>query len=209
MTMSVIDAFEGSFLILNFTHSIAPCPIKAVTGHLEYWSGTRRSDNVISVKSDAMIVTGTDMPAFLRFCVFVLLFLLAPVCLAQEVAVRLINAVNGRPLQDQPVSVSFLYDRKYDKSIPKYDRVLHLETDVNGEAHFRLPEPPPTQFSAQASLDWSRWNCGCGILGSTDDLIGKGIVANSPTSAAVPGQLLFVTRPLSFFERLIYQVMKE
>jgi hypothetical protein len=100
-----------------------------------------------------MIVTGTDMPAFLRFCAFVLLFLLGPVCLAQEVAVRLINAVNGRPLQDQRVSVSFLYDRKYDKSIPeKYDRVLHLETDVNGEAHFRLTEPPPTHFSAQASL---------------------------------------------------------
>ena len=135
------------------------------------------------------------MPAFLRFCVFVLLFLLGPVCLAQEVAVRLINAVNGRPLQDQPVSVSFLYDRKYDKSIPeKYDRVLHLETDLNGEAHFRLPAPPPTHFSAQASLDRSRWNCGCGITCFTDDLMGKGVMANSPTSAArkpVPGQLLF------------------
>ena len=164
-----------------------------------------------------MIVTGTDMPAFLRFCVFVLLFLLGPVCLAQEVAVRLINAVNGRPLQDQPVSVSFLYDRKYDKSIPeKYDRVLRLETDVNGEAHFRLPEPPPTHFSAQASLDWSRWNRGCGILGSTDDLIGKGIVGPVPTTdsstsarmRAVPGQVLFVARPLSFLERLIYPIMK-
>jgi len=181
-------------------------------------SGTFHSDDVISVKSEAMIVTGTDMASFLRFFVFVLLLCLGPVCLAQELTVRLINAANGRPLQKQPVSVSFLYDKRYDKSIPaKYDAVLNFETDVNGEAHFVLPIPPPAHFSAQVRVDWSRWHCGCGILGSTDDLIGKGIVGpvratDSTTSAAfkaVPGQVLFVARPLSFFERLIYPILKE
>ena len=74
-------------------------------------------------------------------CVFLLLCL-AHLCRAQEVRVRVINAENGRPLQKQGVSVSFLYDKKYDKEIPtKYDAVLNIETDVNGEAHFKLPEP--------------------------------------------------------------------
>jgi hypothetical protein len=165
-----------------------------------------------------MIVTGTDMASFLRFFVLVLLLCLGPICLAQEVTVRLINAANGRPLQKQAVSVSLLYDKRYDKSIPaKYDAVLNLETDVNGEAHFRLPVPPPAHFSAQVHVDWSRWRCGCGIMGSTDDLIGKGIVGPVPTTdsstsvrlKAAPGQVLFVARPLSFFERLLYPIMKE
>jgi hypothetical protein len=112
--------------------------------------------------------------------------------------------------------VSFFYDKNYDKGIPaNHARSLNLETDGNGEARFRFPEPPPTHFSAEVHVDWSRWNCGCGILGSTDDLITKGLVAatndfSRPASVKpVPAQILFVMRPLSFFERLIYPIMKE
>lgn len=159
------------------------------------------------------------MGNFFRYFVFSLLFCLGPACLAQELTVRLIDVANGQPMQKQSVSVSFLYDKKYDKSIPeKYDRSLKLETDVNGEAHFRFPEPPPAHFSTEVRLDWSRWHCGCGILASTDDLIGKGIAGPVPTSGsatsaalfkAVPGQILLVARPLSFWERLIYPLEKE
>jgi hypothetical protein len=163
-----------------------------------------------------MIVTGIDMTAFLRFSVFVLLFCLGRVCLAQEVTVRVINATNGRPLQKQPVSVSFLYDKKYDKSIPaNHARGLNLETDVNGEAHFSFPEPAPVHFSAEVHVDSSRWNCGCGILGSTDNLITKGMVtattdlSKSASLRPVPAQILIVVRPLSFLERLIYPITKE
>lgn len=145
----------------------------------------------------------------------------APFCLAQEVevTVRVINAANGRPLQKQAVSVSFLYDKKYDKEVPaKYDAVLNLETNVNGEAHFKLPEPPPVHFSAQVRVDWSRWKCGCGILGSTDDLIRRGLVgpvatADSKKSAALfkaaPREVLFLARPVPFLERLLYPLTKE
>lgn len=129
-----------------------------------------------------------------------------------------INAANGRPLQKQPVSVSFLYDPRHDKSIPaEHARGLNLETDVNGEARFRLPEPAPVHFSAEVHVDWSRWNCRYGIIGSTDDLITKGIVGSVATTdftksaflKVVPAQILFVVRPLSFFERLIYPLEKE
>jgi hypothetical protein len=148
-----------------------------------------------------------------------LLLCCGPICLAQEVTVRVINAANRRPLQKQAISVSFLYDKKYDKEIPaKYDAILNLETDVNGQAHFKFPEPPPVHFSAQVRVDWSRWMCGCVILGSTDDLVRKGIVGPVQTTeskksavpyVAVPGEILFVDRPLSFFERLLYPIMKE
>jgi hypothetical protein len=154
-----------------------------------------------------------------RYLACLLLLCLGPFCQAQEVKVRVINAANGRPLEKQAVSVSFLYDKKYDKEIPaKYDAILNLETDVNGEAHFKFPEPPPVHFSSQVRVDWSRWHCGCGVLGSTDDLVRKGILGPvQPTESkksaapfvAVPGEILFVARPLSFFERLIYPIMKE
>src|SRR5262245_26315462 len=112
---------------------------------------------------------------YLAVCL--LLLCLAPVCLAQEMKVRVINAANGRPLPKQAVSVSLLYDKTYDKEIPaKYDAVLNLQTDANGEAYFELPQPPPTHFAAQVRVDWSHWKCGCAILGSTDDLVQTGIV---------------------------------
>jgi hypothetical protein len=159
-----------------------------------------------------------EMTTGFRYLTCLLLLCCGHLCMAQEVTVRVINAANGRPLPKQAVSVSFLYDNRYDKEIPaKYDAVLNLETDANGEAHFRLPEPPPAHFSAQARVDWSRWNCGCGLLGSTDDLVRKGIVgpvatAESKKSAAlltaVPGEILFAARPLSFWERLLYPFVK-
>ena len=152
------------------------------------------------------------MAPFLRFSALVLLFCLGSACRAQEITVRVMNAADGRPLQKQPVSVSFLYDKRYDKDIPvNHARGVNLETDVSGEAHFRFPEPPPVHFSAEVRVDWSRWNCRCGILGSTDDLITKGIVAATTdfSKSASPAQILFVLRPLSFFEWLIYPIMKE
>jgi len=136
---------------------------------------------------------------------------------AQEVIVRIINAADGRPLQNQAISVSFLYDRKYDKEIPaKHDAVLHLETNASGDAHFGFPEPPPAHFSAQVRVDWSHWKCGCWLLGSTDELVRKGIVGpkvGTDKSASdikpVPGEILFVARPLSWFERLLYPLTRE
>jgi len=154
-----------------------------------------------------------------RYLACLLLLCCGPFCLAQEAKVRVINATNGLPVQKQALSVSFLYDKKYDKEIPaKYDAVLNLETDMNGEAHFKLPEPPPAHFSAQVRVDWSHWKCGRAILGSTDDLVRKGIVGPVATTdskaaaalvKAVPGEILFVARPLSFLERLLYPLTKE
>ena len=163
-------------------------------------------DRSLSLKSTAVIL-------------FIFALLFGPCCLGQEVTVRVINAANGRPLPKQSVSVSFPYDEKYDKKIPaKYNATLNLETDASGEAHFTLPEPPPVHFSAQVRIDWSRWKCVCGIMGSTDDLLRAGIMRSVTTTdsnnssgpfKAIPGEVLFVVRPLSLLERLLYPLMKE
>lgn len=154
----------------------------------------------------------------LRVITLFLLLWISPSCFGQVNRVRIINGKNGHPLPKQQVTVTLFYE-KGDQKPAKYDAVLSLETDINGEAQFRLPVPPPVHFAATvSSVDWSRWKCACGILGSTDDLVRKGIVgpvatAESKKSAAlftaVPGEVLFVFRPLTFFERLFYPLLKD
>jgi hypothetical protein len=157
-----------------------------------------------------------DMTMLLRSSVCVLLLLVGPFCFAQVVTVRVINAADGHPLQKQHVSVSLLYE-KGEKAPTKYDANLSLETDANGEAHFTLPGPAPPHISAQVRLTSEQWRCGCGVLAATADVIQKGIVgplagAEPKKSAAPvkasPGEILFVARPLSFFERLLYPFVK-
>jgi hypothetical protein len=48
--------------------------------------------------------------------------------LAQEIEILVISAADGHPLPKQAVSMSFLYDKKYDKEIPaNYDAILNFE----------------------------------------------------------------------------------
>jgi hypothetical protein len=128
--------------------------------------------------------------------------------------IRLVNAENGHPIQKQPISVSMLYV-KNEKAPPKYDSTIRLETDANGEAHFGLPDPAPAHVSAQVHLTSENWRCGCMVLVSTEDLIQKG--ASVPKLAkgsdkvitTEPREILFVARPLTFFERLIAPLLRE
>jgi hypothetical protein len=152
---------------------------------------------------------------YFRFFGWFLLLWISPSCFGQVIRVRILNGENGHPLPKQQVSVTLLYE-KGDQKPAKYDAVLNLETDVNGEAQFKLPEPPPVHFSAMVGVDWSRWKCGCGVLGSTNDLIQKGIQGPTIQSksfdarfTAAPGEVLFVFHPLTFFERLFYPLTKE
>jgi hypothetical protein len=111
--------------------------------------------------------------------------------------------------------VTLFYD-KGDRRPAKYDAILSLETDVNGQAQFTLPEPAPSHLAAQVRIDWGHWNCGCSVFAATQDVVQNGIVespavpkksAAAPVKA-VPGEIVFVARPLSFLERLLYPIMK-
>ena len=159
-----------------------------------------------------------EVATTLRYLTCLLLLSVGPSCLAQEAKIRVINGANGSPLPKLTVSVSFLNDKKYDKEIPGHHGAsLNFETDENGEAHFTFPQPRPAHFSAQVRVD-SHWHCGCGILGSTEDLVREGINGPLPVGdekkfaahyKAAPGEILVIARPLSFFERLLYPLMKE
>ncbi len=157
------------------------------------------------------------MRAF-RYVILISLLWLGPSSFAQTVIVRVVNGSNERALRKQEVSVSLYYDKE-EPTPAKYDAHLTLQTDEKGEVRFLLPEPAPRDLDVRVAIDWSRWQCGRNLLLSTEDVIQKGIV--DPAASAnvwkrrpallkpVPGEIRFVVRPLSFFERLLYPLLKQ
>jgi hypothetical protein len=153
-------------------------------------------------------------PRYTRLLACFLLLFVAPACRAQTVTVRLINSADGHPLPKQTVMLSLFYD-KGEKPAANFTRGLTLETDTNGRAQFTLPDPPPAHLAASVKIDWARWHCACTLLAATEDVTRKGIVVSaavhgdSTAAKAAPGEVLFLARPLTFFERILYQLMKE
>jgi len=152
-----------------------------------------------------------------RCAAFIFLVSLGSSSLAQTVTIRVANGNDGRPLQGQPVSVSLLYEQG-ETTPAKYDTNLSLRTDANGEARFVLPKPAPAHVGAQVRLTSEHWHCVCMVLTVTQDVIQKGIVDSDASVSeprrspalvkAVPGEILFVARPFSLWERLLYPFVK-
>jgi hypothetical protein len=147
----------------------------------------------------------------LRYLCLICLLCVGSSCFAQEVTIRVVSENEGRPLQHQPVTVSLLYGTG-ETPPATYEPILHLQTDANGEVRFEFPVPAPANMSAQVRVDESRWHCGCGVLVVTEELIRDGVVAGGGKSAAPlkasPGEILFVVRPVSFWEWLMSPLEK-
>ncbi len=152
---------------------------------------------------------------YYRCLVWLLLLWINSFCFRQVIRIRVINGKTGQPLPRQEVSVSLLYGIG-EKAPAKYDAVLHLETEVNGAAQFTLPESVPAHLSVGARLTSQYWHCGCAApaLVVTQELIEKGIVEGEKLTTpaipvkAEPGEILFVARPFTLFERLFYPLLK-
>jgi hypothetical protein len=141
---------------------------------------------------------------------------LSPTAFGQVIKVRVIDCAHGRPLAKQQVSIILLYD-KGEPPPPSDGRKLLLQTDVKGEAQFRLPEPRPARLEADVRLTSPQWSCGCSALVGTEDMIRKGVVkadacprANQSAESlkAVPGEILFLALPPVWWQRLLWPLTK-
>jgi hypothetical protein len=133
-------------------------------------------------------------------------------CFAQAITVRIVST-DGKLPQKQQVTVSLLYGAG-ERTPANYERILNGETDANGEVRFQIPEPAPVHLSAWVRLSPDHWHCGCVALAVTQDVFQKGIVQSaadkkSAPIKAMPGQILFVARPDTFFERLLGPLVRE
>ncbi len=141
---------------------------------------------------------------YLRCLAWFCLIWIGPVSSGQVITIRVINAKNGRPLPKKHIMVALL-DEKTDKRLSH----LQLETDVHGEAWFRLPDPVPTKLSAVVRLKSRSWVCRCWAFVATQDVVQQGVVGGQNLNRAVtpvraePGQIVFVARRLPFLEQLL------
>ncbi len=152
-----------------------------------------------------------------RFLIWMVLIWPRSSCLAQPATIRVIDVHNGRPLQKEKVSVAFLYE-KGQRPPGEHQPNINGETDANGEMQIQIPEPEPAHVSVMVHVTSEYLVCGCWVLGDIKDLIQKGIVGPPPSAKleksdaavkAVPGEVLVLARPMGFFERLFYPIMKE
>jgi hypothetical protein len=162
-----------------------------------------------------MLINASQDNCKRMFCrvIGILLLWISPVCYGQAITIRIVNGKNAHPLAKQHVSLSVLYDASELKPT-KYDPIQHQDTDANGLAQFVLPETAPVHLSVLVRMTSDRWHCACDALVVTRQLIQEGIVVsgqlNSPpkTVSASPGEIVFVARPLTFFEVLLHSLLK-
>lgn len=153
---------------------------------------------------------------FLWFLVLIVLFWPTGLYGQQEVRIRVISAKDKQPLKGQPISVSLLYE-KPEKAPAKLDLHPHTKTDINGEALVSIPEPAPEHLGVVVHLTSGNWRCACLALADTGDVIHSGITvpdtAHKSESAAPsrpkPREIVFVARPLTFFERILEPLLKQ
>lgn len=148
--------------------------------------------------------------AMVRTVVWVFILLLYPVCFGQKVTVRVINAKNGHPLPKQTVFVQFLYEQPPAASSP-----VQVQTDGTGRAQFTIPEPQPEHLNVRVALTSEHWHCACWVMTDTEKVIRNGLVQtdrlNSPSAQvnAEAGEIVFIARPFTFFERALYPLVKQ
>ena len=137
---------------------------------------------------------------------------LGPLCFAESVVVRVVN-MNGEPLGEQPVTMQL----RYGKTATGEDRIIVLRyiTDLSGEADFQLPLAKPQALGVDVQFAAKGLHCSCRVVTQTDTVIREGITVvhrahgskTSPTSPTIqprPGQIVFIARPASLFQKVMY-----
>jgi hypothetical protein len=149
--------------------------------------------------------------------ILVLLFWLGPACFAQTLRVRVLDCTSGHPLPKQQVALSLLNDRG-ERINPKNEPHLRYETDADGSARFKLPEPVPLRIEVDVSLTSQQWSCGCFALLNTRDVIRDGAVEakacrgekrSKVLPKPEPGEILFLALPPTWWQKLLWPLTKD
>lgn len=141
---------------------------------------------------------------------FLLAFGQAPVCLAQEVTVVLLDVRTGHPVANETVSMQFHIATVDDL------QAVEVKTGADGNAKFHLPEPIPSEVTVRP-VNLKLYPCSSLLLIDTRQVITEGLVSccSKRTQGCrckfgrqvtqlkkTPGELVFLVRPVSWEERL-------
>jgi hypothetical protein len=81
-----------------------------------------------------------------------------------------------------------------------------------------FPDSQPKHLNIRLALTSEHWHRACWVMTDTENVVHNGIMQSAPANKAkaypVPanakaGQIVFVATPFTFFERLLYPLVKE
>jgi hypothetical protein len=136
-----------------------------------------------------------------------------PASFGQTLRVRVINVKNGRPLENQRVSILWLDGKR---SIDKLR--LQFVTDARGEVQFDVPKSAPAHLGVRADLGFAEWYCACDVVVVTEAVTQKGFVSEPPPHSGrdvqaivkpIPGEILFRARATSWWVRVFRPLMAD
>jgi len=139
------------------------------------------------------------------------------ICSAQEIAVRLVDARDGRVFASEMVSLQF--------SVNRHQETLEAKTGVDGVARFRLPEPPPIKFTVSPNHLYicADLFCSDSWIIDTQQVVHAGCVSRCSKPGhgcrcksgkqvsqlqSTPGELVLLVRPVSAWERFWWRFLE-
>jgi hypothetical protein len=134
--------------------------------------------------------------------------LVCPVVFGETFKVRVLNATDSKGIAKQQISISYIYEKGQGQAS---GGVVASQTNAQGEAEFTIPNPLPSRVSIHVKADDRHWRCACLALVATNDLLQTGFLgpAGAQNKAkARPREAIFTLIPLSFWERLLYPLVK-
>jgi hypothetical protein len=134
----------------------------------------------------------------------------ASMCFGESVVIQVLSRKDGQPLSGKVVTMEFRYAKTAGRE--NQDIALNLRTDSNGEVEFQMPSARPEFLAVLVDLNPSGLHCSCRVLASTETVLREGLTVADRTRAAntsapvqsAPGHILFVARPPTLLEKVIY-----
>ena len=133
---------------------------------------------------------------------------LAPSCFGELVVIKVLNGGNGAGVANQLVTVQL----RYAKSAGKPNDIQIQRTDSDGEMRFLVHDIRPESLDVKIDFDGKGLKCSCRVKAEPETVLREGLVVgrgslpkNSPPIQAEPAHIVFIARPSSFLEKVMYE----
>ncbi len=122
-----------------------------------------------------------------KWLTLALVLCLAPLCFGEMMVVKVLNGSDGAPVV--------------------------RKTDSSGEARFPMPEVKPETLGVEVHFTARGLHCSCRVQTQTETVVREGLIVSprirhpkTPSAIqASPGNIVFVARPTSFLEKVLYE----
>jgi len=134
------------------------------------------------------------------------LLCMAPRCFAEYMTLKVVHEGDGTPVSEQYITMQLQYENSGEQ------RQISQRTDSAGEARFRVPLRRPDSVRIEVHFNERGFRCSCRVQTEPETVFRTGLVIaprtrkseNSSLIEARPGQIVFVARPSSLLQKILF-----